>query len=54
VRWATRNLQIDNAATYALMRYTPHTRDTHLDEVGGGNHLFHHIIRRVNAQLIQL
>ncbi|MBN1645966.1 peptidoglycan DD-metalloendopeptidase family protein [Candidatus Woesearchaeota archaeon] len=31
---------VSNPATFALFRYTPHTRDICLDEVGGGNHLF--------------
>ncbi|MFN8607476.1 MAG: hypothetical protein U0931_08090 [Vulcanimicrobiota bacterium] len=33
-------IQIDNAATYALFQYTPHTVDTGLRVVGGGNYLF--------------
>ncbi len=45
-----RTIRVDNAATYALMKYTPHTRDIHLHVVGGGNHLFKTAIRRVNAQ----
>ncbi|MBS2038488.1 hypothetical protein JST97_26145 [bacterium] len=37
-------VQIDNAATYALFQYTPHTVDTGLRKVGGGNYLFRHIL----------
>ena len=37
-------VQIDNAATLALFQYTPHTVDTGLRQVGGGNYLFRHIL----------
>lgn len=40
VNYGSRNLTIRNAATYALMRYTPHTTDTRLGRTGGGNYLF--------------
>lgn len=35
-----KTITVRNAATYALMRYTPHTTDTKLSRVGGGNSLF--------------
>jgi len=37
-------VQIDNAATLALFRYTPHTVDTGLKVVGGGNYLFRKVL----------
>jgi len=33
-------VRCQNAATYALIRYTPHTIDTALNVIGGGNYLF--------------
>lgn len=47
VDYGTRRLQVNNAATWSLMRYTPHTRDIHLDQIGGGNHLFHNVMDRL-------
>lgn len=37
-------VQIDNAATLALFRYTPHTVDTGLKVVGGGNYRFRKVL----------
>ena len=44
VDFGKRNIPIRNAATYALMRYTPHTVDTSLRKVGGGNYLFRNVL----------
>ncbi len=38
-------VQIDNAATWALFEYTPHTVDTGLKVVGGGNYRFREVIQ---------
>ena len=46
VDYGQRNLKVRNAATLALMRYTPHTVDTKLDKVGGGNYLFRMVLDR--------
>lgn len=54
VDYGQRVLKVDNSATYALMRYTPHISDTHLQEVGGGNYLFIHIVQRFNRQLARM
>ncbi|MEW6283683.1 MAG: hypothetical protein AB1758_34045, partial [Candidatus Eremiobacterota bacterium] len=40
VDFGQRKLTVRNAATHALMRYTPHTTDTSLPRTGGGNYLF--------------
>ena len=46
VDYRKRSLTVRNAATYALVRYTPHTTDTRLKQVGGGNYLFRkHFLR---------
>lgn len=37
-------VQIDNAATLALFQYTPHTVDTGLKVVGGGNYRFREVL----------
>lgn len=37
-------VQIDNAATLALFQYTPHTVDTGLKVVGGGNYRFRKVL----------
>lgn len=42
--YGKRKVQINNAATLALFRYTPHTVDTGLRQVGGGNYLFRNIL----------
>lgn len=42
-------IQVDNAATYALLSYTPHTRDMHLRHVGGGNHLFKQAMNEIDS-----
>lgn len=49
VDYNQRRIQVDNAATHALMRYTPHTVDTHLPVVGGGNYNFHHLLKRLSV-----
>ena len=38
-------VQIDNAATWALFEYTPHTVDTGLKVVGGGNYRFREVLQ---------
>ena len=43
VNYGTSTLTPQNAATYSLMRYTPHTVDTKLSTVGGGNYLFRNV-----------
>lgn len=46
VDYGKRHITVRNAATYALMRYTPHTTDTRLRRIGGGNFLFErHLVR---------
>lgn len=40
VDYGKRSIQVRNAATWALMKYTPHTVDTRLSKLGGGNFLF--------------
>jgi len=37
-------VQLDNAATLALFQYTPHTVDTGLKVVGGGNYRFRKVL----------
>lgn len=37
-------VQIDNAATLALFQYTPHTVDTGLKVIGGGNYRFREVL----------
>ena len=51
VDYGTRKLRVNNAATWSLMRYTPHTRDTRLHQLGGGNYNFHHIMQRIDRQI---
>lgn len=52
VNYGHKTITVRNAATYALMRYTPHTTDTKLSRVGGGNYLFRkHMERMVNTFL---
>lgn len=51
VDYGHRTVKVNNAATWALLRYTPHTRDTHLRQVGGGNHLFVQVMRRMNVEM---
>jgi len=48
VDYGKRTIRINNAATWALMRYTPHTRDHNLSRVGGGNYLFRNILTTIN------
>lgn len=50
VDYKKRTIQVDNAATLALMRYTPHTVDTHLKQVGGGNFLFRKHLEAFTSQ----
>jgi hypothetical protein len=54
VDYGHRRLRVNNAATYALMKYTPHTRDTQMRHVGGGNYLFSSVLRRVNTMVDQM
>ncbi len=49
VDFGKRNLTVRNAATYALMRYTPHTTDTSLGRTGGGNYLFERSLTRFQS-----
>lgn len=49
VDFGARRLTVRNAATYALMRYTPHTTDTSLRRTGGGNYLFERSLKRFQA-----
>lgn len=51
VDYGRRVIRVNNAATYALMRYTPHTIDTNLGQVGGGNYLFGKVMERVNGMV---
>ena len=44
-------VQIDNAATLALFRYTPHTVDTGLKVVGGGNYRFRKVLEEFTQPL---
>jgi len=44
VNYGTADIVPQNAATYALMRYTPHTIDTKLPAAGGGNCLFRKVL----------
>ncbi|MBI3925489.1 MAG: hypothetical protein HY319_08120 [Armatimonadetes bacterium] len=46
VDYGLRKIQVDNAATWALLRYTPHTVDVRLGQVGGGNFLFRKHLER--------
>ena len=46
VDYDKRRITVRNAATYALMRYTPHTTDTRLAKIGGGNFLFERHLAR--------
>jgi hypothetical protein len=50
VDFGKRTIKVRNAASYALMRYTPHTVDTSLRKVGGGNYLFRHILEDFTEQ----
>lgn len=49
VDYGRRVIRVNNAATYALMSYTPHTLDTQLNQIGGGNYLFGKVLQRVNG-----
>lgn len=49
VDYGRHTIRVNNAATYALMSYTPHTLDTQLNQVGGGNYLFGKVLQRVNG-----
>lgn len=44
-------VQIDNAATLALFQYTPHTVDTGLKVVGGGNYRFRKVLEEFTQPL---
>lgn len=50
VDYGRRTIKVNNAATWALMRYTPHTRDTKLRQIGGGNHAFRVILERMYGE----
>ena len=54
VDFGKRTIKVRNAATYALMRYTPHTVDTSLRKVGGGNYLFRNILEDFTQQSADL
>lgn len=54
VDFGKRTIKVRNAASYALMRYTPHTVDTSLGKVGGGNYLFRHILEDFTQQSSEL
>lgn len=54
VDYGKRRIQVRNAATRALMMYTPHTVDTHLSKVGGGNYLFRRHYERFQRRHVQL
>ena len=54
VDFGKRTIKVRNAASYALMRYTPHTVDTSLGKVGGGNYLFRHILEDFTQQSAEL
>jgi hypothetical protein len=47
VDYGKKSIVVRNAATYALIRYTPHTVDTKLARVGGGNFLFRKHMERM-------
>lgn len=53
VDYGKHKVQIDNAATMALMLYTPHTTDTHLHKVGGGNYLFRAHLERFTKENVR-
>ncbi len=44
------NVQLNNAATLALFQYTPHTVDTGLKVVGGGNYRFRKVLEEFTQQ----
>jgi len=46
VNYGTEKLAPENKATFALYKYTPHTTDTKLTRLGGGNWLFLNILRK--------
>ncbi|HXE71278.1 MAG TPA: hypothetical protein VNO81_01355, partial [Candidatus Nitrosotenuis sp.] len=46
VDYGRHRITVRNAATYALYRYTPHTVDTGLGVVGGGNYNFRSVYQR--------
>ena len=50
VDYGTHTIEVDNAASYALLTYTPHTRDTKLDQVGGGNHNFRRLYDEFSSE----
>lgn len=54
VDYGKRSLKVRNAATLALMRYTPHTVDTKLERLGGGNYLFRRQFERFQARFMEM
>lgn len=54
VDYGARTIKVRNAATWALMRYTPHTVDTQLRQLGGGNYNFRKIFERYHADRLEL
>ena len=54
VDYGKRSIPVRNAATYALMRYTPHTVDTGLRQVGGGNYLFRRVLENFTQDAMTL
>ena len=54
VDYGKRTIPVRNAATYALMRYTPHTVDTGLRQVGGGNYLFRRVLENFTQEAMAL
>ncbi len=46
INYGDDTIKPENAATYALFRYTPHTIDTELGKTGGGNYLFMNVWNR--------
>lgn len=54
VDYGRREIQVDNAASHALLTYTPHTRDTKLNQVGGGNLNFRRIYDRFSSEFARL
>lgn len=54
VDYGARTIKIRNAATWALMRYTPHTVDTQLRQTGGGNYNFRKIFERYHGERLEL
>lgn len=56
VDYGKRKIQVRNAATWALVKYTPHTVDTRLSKVGGGNFLFrrhYERFQKLHAQMFE-